>query len=387
MRDFINPEVQGLKPSGIRKFFELASSTPGVVSLGVGEPDFDTPWHISDEGIASIEEGKTFYTSNSGLPELREAIGKFLKRKYNLTYKNDEILVTVGGSEAIDLACRSLLSKGEEAVICYPAYVSYEPCVLLAGGKVLPLQLKAENGFKAQAGELEKLLTPKTKLLMLNYPNNPTGAEMDLASLEALAEVCIRRDLFVVTDEIYSELVYTGKHISIASLPGMKERTLLINGFSKSYSMTGWRLGYAAGSKEVIAALTKIHQYSIMCPSTASQYAGIEALNNGDDDISRMRDEYAKRRLYILHRLTEMGLSCYEPQGAFYVFPSIAKFGLSSEEFCTRLVKEAKVAVIPGTAFGACGEGFVRISYAYSIKDIGSALDRMEKFLKKLEKE
>jgi aminotransferase len=386
MKDFINPEVKNLKPSGIRKFFDLASSTPGVVSLGVGEPDFDTPWHISDAGISSIEEGKTFYTSNSGLIELREAIGRFLKRKYGLSYNADEVLVTVGGSELIDLACRSLISRGDEAIVCYPAYVSYEPCVELAGGKVIPLQLKEANGFKIDAEELDKLITPKTKMLIMNYPNNPTGGEMDLDSLQKLADVCIKRDIMVVTDEIYSELVYVGKHISIAAMPGMKERTLVINGFSKSYSMTGWRLGYTAGPKEIIKAMTKIHQYAIMCPTTASQYAGIEALDNGDEDIVRMRDEYARRRLYILHRLTQMGLSCYEPLGAFYVFPNIKKFGLSSEEFCTRLVKEAKVAIIPGTAFGDCGEGFVRISYAYSIKDIGKALDKMEKFIEKLGK-
>lgn len=381
MRDFISSNVKAIKPSGIRKFFDLASSTPGVVSLGVGEPDFDTPWHISDEGISSIEEGKTFYTSNSGLLELREAIGRFLKRKYNLSYGTNEILVTVGGSEAIDLACRSMIEPGDEAIICYPSYVSYEPCVSLAGGKVVPLELKEENGFKIVADELEKLITPKTKLLIINYPNNPTGGEMDEKSLQKLAEVCVRHDLFVVSDEIYSELVYVGKHISIAEMPGMKERTLVINGFSKSYSMTGWRLGYAAGPKEIIAAMTKIHQFTIMCPTTASQYAGIEALDHGDDDIVRMRDEYAKRRLYILHKLSDMGLTCYEPQGAFYVFPSIKKFGMTSEEFCTRLVKEAKVAIIPGTAFGPCGEGFVRISYAYSVRDIGRALEKIEKFI------
>ncbi len=385
MANFIKPSVEAIKPSGIRKFFDIASKTPGVVSLGVGEPDFDTPWHISDEGIASIEQGNTFYTANAGLKELRVAVGAFLKRKYGLSYSEDEVLITVGGSEAIDLACRALIGQGDEVIIPTPSYVSYEPCVLLAGGTPVSLVLKEENGFKLTKALLESVYTPRTKMLIMNYPNNPTGAEMDLASLEEVASFCLEHNVIAVSDEIYSELLYSSKsHISIGSLKGMKDLSIIINGFSKSYSMTGWRLGYACGPKDIIKAMTKIHQFTIMCASTASQYAGIEALTNGDKDIERMRDEYAKRRLYVMKRLKDMSLSCYEPQGAFYVFPSIKKFGLTSDDFCMRLLKEQKVAIIPGTAFGECGEGFVRISYAYSLNDLKVAFDRLEKFIKSL---
>ena len=383
MRNFINPSLSNIKPSGIEKFFDIASKTPGVVSLGVGEPDFDTPWHISDEGISSIEQGNTFYTTSPGLIELRNAIGGFLKRKYGLNYNSEEILVTVGGSEAIDLAFRALLSPGDEVIIPEPAYVSYTPCVLLAGGKPVPLVLKEENGFRLTKESLESVLTPRTKILMMNYPNNPTGGEMDLSHLQEVADFCIEHDIFVISDEIYSELTYQGiKHISIGSLSGMKERSLIINGFSKSYSMTGWRLGYACSTKNIISALLQIHQYTIMCASIVSQYAGVEALNNGDKDIEKMKEEYAKRRLYVLKRLKDMGLTCYQPQGAFYVFPSIKKFGLTSEDFCLKLIKEEKVAIIPGSTFGDCGEGYVRLSYAYSLNDLRTALDRLEKFIK-----
>ena len=383
MRNFINPSLSNIKPSGIEKFFDIASKTPGVVSLGVGEPDFDTPWHISDEGISSIEQGNTFYTTSPGLIELRNAIGGFLKRKYGLNYNSEEILVTVGGSEAIDLAFRALLSPGDEVIIPEPAYVSYTPCVLLAGGKPVPLVLKEENGFRLTKESLESVLTPRTKILMMNYPNNPTGGEMDLSHLQEVADFCIEHDIFVISDEIYSELTYQGiKHISIGSLSGMKERSLIINGFSKSYSMTGWRLGYACSTKNIISALLQIHQYTIMCAYIVSQYAGVEALNNGDKDIEKMKEEYAKRRLYVLKRLKDMGLTCYQPQGAFYVFPSIKKFGLTSEDFCLKLIKEEKVAIIPGSTFGDCGEGYVRLSYAYSLNDLRTALDRLEKFIK-----
>ena len=385
MRDFVNKEIKKIKPSGIRKFFDIAREIEGAISLGVGEPDFDTPWHIREEGIYSLERGKTYYTSNAGLKELRLEIVNFMKRKYDISYDyNKNILVTVGGSEAIDMALRAMIEVGDEVILTTPCYVSYEPCAILAGAKVKTIPLKNENNFRLTAKELEDAITPKSKILLMCFPNNPTGAIMDKKDLEEIAKVVIKHDLVVISDEIYSELTYGSKHVSIASLPGMKERTIVINGFSKTYSMTGWRLGYACGPEEIIKEMTKIHQFAIMCAPTTSQYAGIEALKNGDDDIVAMRDAYDERRRYVLNRLNEMGIPCFEPKGAFYVFPDIRKFGLSSEEFCLRLLKEEKVVVVPGNAFGESGEGFVRISYAYSLADLKNALARVEKFVNKL---
>lgn len=385
MRDFLAKKVKEIKPSGIRKFFDIAKEIEGAISLGVGEPDFDTPWHIREEGIYSLEQGHTVYTSNSGLKELRIEICNFMKRKYDLDYIWDkDVLVTVGGSEAIDAALRAMIEPGDEVIIPNPCYVSYEPCAVLAGATVKTIDLKNENDFRLTAAELEAAITPKSKILLINYPNNPTGAIMERKDLEAIAEVVIKHDLFVISDEIYSELSYFDKHVSIASIPGMKERTLVINGFSKTYSMTGWRLGYACGPKDIIAQMTKIHQFAIMCAPTTSQYAAVEALKNGDDDVADMRDSYNERRRYVLHRLNEMGLPCFTPKGAFYLFPDIRAFGLSSDEFCLRLLNEEKVVVVPGTAFGNSGEGFIRISYAYSLDDLKRALTRVESFIKKL---
>lgn len=385
MRDFVNKEIKKIKPSGIRKFFDIAREIEGAISLGVGEPDFDTPWHIREEGIYSLERGKTYYTSNAGLKELRLEIVNFMKRKYDINYDfNKNILVTVGGSEAIDMALRAMIEVGDEVILTTPCYVSYEPCAILAGAKVKTIPLKNENNFRLTAKELEDAITPKSKILLMCFPNNPTGAIMDKKDLEEIAKVVIKHDLVVISDEIYSELTYGSKHVSIASLPQMKERTIVINGFSKTYSMTGWRLGYACGPEEIIKEMTKIHQFAIMCAPTTSQYAGIEALKNGDDDIVAMRDAYDERRRYVLNRLNEIGIPCFEPKGAFYVFPDIRKFGLSSEEFCLRLLKEEKVVVVPGNAFGESGEGFVRISYAYSLADLKNALARVEKFVNKL---
>lgn len=385
MRDFLAKKVKEIKPSGIRKFFDIAKEIEGAISLGVGEPDFDTPWHIREEGIYSLEQGHTVYTSNSGLKELRLEICNFMKRKYDLDYTWDSnVLVTVGGSEAIDAALRAMIEDGDEVIIPNPCYVSYEPCAVLAGANVKTIDLKNENDFRLTAAELEAAITPKSKILLINYPNNPTGAIMERKDLEAIAEVIIKHDLFVISDEIYSELSYFDKHVSIASIPGMKERTLVINGFSKTYSMTGWRLGYACGPKEIIAQMTKIHQFAIMCAPTTSQYAAVEALKNGDDDVANMRDSYNERRRYVLHRLNEMGLPCFTPKGAFYLFPDIRAFGLSSDEFCLRLLNEEKVVVVPGTAFGNSGEGFIRISYAYSLEDLKKALSRVESFIAKL---
>ena len=385
MRDFVNKEIKKIKPSGIRKFFDIAKEIDGAISLGVGEPDFDTPWHIREEGIYSLERGKTYYTSNAGLKDLRIEICNFMNRKYNISYEwNKNILVTVGGSEAIDMALRAMIDPGDEVIITTPCYVSYEPCATLAGGVVKTIPLKNENEFRLTKAELEKAITPKSKILIMCFPNNPTGAIMEKHDLEEIKDVIIKHDLVVISDEIYSELTYDKNHISIASLPGMKERTIVINGFSKTYSMTGWRLGFACGPEEIISQMTKIHQFSIMCAPTNSQYAGIEALKNGDDDIIYMRDAYNERRRFVLKRLEEMGIPCFEPKGAFYVFPDIRGFGLSSEEFCLRLLKEEKVVVVPGNAFGESGEGFIRISYAYSIDDLKNALARVEKFIKKL---
>lgn len=387
MRNPLSKTIETIQPSGIRKFFDIVHEMQDAITLGVGEPDFDTPWHIRDEGIYSLEKGRTFYTSNAGLKELKIEIDNYLTRRYGVSYDyNKEILVTVGGSEAIDIAMRAMLDPGDEVLIPQPSYVSYEPCCVLAGGKPVIIELKAENQFRLTAEELEAAITPKTKLLVLPFPNNPTGAVMEKKDLEAIAEVIIKHDLYVLSDEIYSELTYLDNHVTIASLPGMWERTILINGFSKSYAMTGWRLGYACGPEIIIKQMTKIHQYAIMCAPTTSQYAAVEALRNGDEDVVKMREEYNGRRRYLMHRFEEMGLECFEPFGAFYVFPCIKEFGMTSDEFVTELLQSQKVAVVPGTAFGACGEGFIRISYAYSLEVLKKAMDRMEVFVTELRK-
>ena len=388
MRNMLSDQVVGLKPSGIRKFFDIVSEMKDAISLGVGEPDFDTPWHIRDEGIYSLERGKTFYTSNAGLKELREEICNYLKRKQGLTYNPlKEVLVTVGGSEAIDMGLRAVINPGDEVLIPQPSYVSYEPCAILAGAKPVIINLKAENEFRLTAKEIEDACTDKTKVLILPFPNNPTGAIMEKSDLEAIAKVIIERDLLVMSDEIYAELTYKGEHVSIATLPGMRERTILINGFSKAYAMTGWRLGYACGPEEIIAQMTKIHQLAIMCAPTTSQYAAIEALKNGDEDVAEMKTAYNQRRRFLLNAFKEMGLECFEPYGAFYVFPCIKEFGMTSEEFATRFLEEEKVAAVPGTAFGDSGEGFLRISYAYSIDNLREAIGRLDRFVKKLRAE
>ena len=386
MRNPLSSTIVNIKPSGIRKFFDIASEMDDVISLGVGEPDFDTPWHIRDEGIYSLEKGKTSYTSNAGLKELKEEIAKFLDRHYELKYDpNKEIIVTVGGSEAIDIAMRAMLDPGDEVLIPQPSYVSYEPCCILANGTPVIIELKAENEFRLTAEELEAAITPKTKLLVLPFPNNPTGAIMERKDLEAIAEVIEKHDLYVLSDEIYSELTYAEEsHVSIASLPGMWERTILINGFSKSHSMTGWRLGYACGPEVILKQMLKIHQFAIMCAPTTSQYAAVEAMRHGDEDVAKMRDEYNIRRKYLIKRFREMGIECFEALGAFYVFPCIKQFGMTSDEFATALLKQKKVCVVPGTAFGNSGEGFLRISYAYSLENLKIALDRMEEFVKEL---
>ena len=385
MRDPLSKTIVTIQPSGIRKFFDIVSEMNDAISLGVGEPDFDTPWHIRDEGIYSLEKGRTFYTSNSGLKELRMEIAKFLNRRYGLEYDfNREMVITVGGSEAIDIAMRAMLDPGDEVLIPQPSYVSYYPCCILANGTPVVIELKAENEFRLKPEELEAAITPKTKLLVLPYPNNPTGAVMEKSDLEAIAEIIKKHDLYVLSDEIYSELTYTDNHVSIASLPGMKERTIVINGFSKSHAMTGWRLGYACGPEIIIKQMLKIHQYAIMCAPTTSQYAAIDAMKNGDEDVQKMREEYNGRRRYLLHRFKEMGLECFEPFGAFYMFPCIKEFGMTSEEFATALLKAKKVAVVPGTAFGECGEGFLRVSYAYSLEDLKVALGRIEEFITEL---
>lgn len=384
MKDFISDKVKDLKPSGIRKFFDLASEVTGCISLGVGEPDFDTPWHISKEGITALEQGKTFYTSNAGLKDLRISIGEYLSRKFNLNYDPiNEIIVTVGGSEAIDLTFRTIIEPGDEVIIPEPSFVSYVPCAILAGAKPVTVTLKDTNNFKLTKDDLLKAITPKTKILVFPFPNNPTGSVMDYKDLEEIAKVCIEKDIFVLSDEIYSELTYDNKHISIASLPSMKERCVVINGFSKSYAMTGWRLGYCAGPKNVMSQILKIHQFAIMCAPTNSQFAAIEALKNGDSDIEHMKEAYDMRRRFLVHRLREMGFDCFLPEGAFYVFPSIKNFKMTSEEFCTKLLQEEKVVVVPGNAFGESGEGYVRISYAYSLEDLSKALSHVERFAKK----
>ena len=385
-RKVLADKTGGLKPSGIRKFFDLVSEMKDAISLGVGEPDFDTPWHIRDEGIYSLEKGRTFYTSNSGLKELRQEICNYMKRTQDIDYTWDkEVFITVGGSEAIDLMFRAMINEGDEVLIPQPSYVSYEPCAVLADAVPVIINLKNENKFRLTPEELEAAITPRSKILVLPYPNNPTGGIMEKEDLEAIREIIIKHDLYVLSDEIYGELTYTGKpHISIASLPGMKERTVVVNGFSKAYAMTGWRLGYACGPQEIIAQMVKIHQYAIMCAPTTSQYAAVEALRNGDDDVRMMRESYNERRRFVLHMLEEMGIPCFEPMGAFYVFPCIKEFGLSSEEFANRLLSEEKVAIVPGTAFGDSGEGFLRISYAYSIDNLRKALTRLSRFVARL---
>lgn len=385
MRDPLNKTIVNIQPSGIRKFFDIVGEMEGAISLGVGEPDFDTPWHIRDEGIYSLEKGKTHYTSNAGLKELKIEIDRFLTRRYGVSYDPvTEIMVTVGGSEAIDIAMRAMLDPGDEVLIPQPSYVSYVPCAILANGTPVIINLKEENEFRLTAEELEAAITPKTKILVLPFPNNPTGAIMERKDLEAIAEVVRKHDLYVISDEIYAELSYLENHVTIASLPGMRERTVLINGFSKAYSMTGWRLGYACAPKIILEQMLKIHQYAIMCAPTTSQYAAVEAVRNGDADVVAMREEYNGRRRYLMHRFKEMGLQCFEPYGAFYAFPSIQEFGITSDEFATRMLKEKKVVVVPGTAFGDCGEGFLRISYAYSLDKLKEALDRMEEFITEL---
>ena len=378
-----------MKPSGIRKFFDIVSEMEDVVSLGVGEPDFDTPWAIRDEGIYSLEKGRTFYTSNAGLKQLREQIALYLHRRFSLNYDPmKEIFVTVGGSEGIDMAFRAMLNPGDEVLVPQPCYVSYVPCVELAGGRVVPIPLKAENQFRLTAQELLDAVTEKTKILVLPFPNNPTGAVMEREDLEKIAEVILEKDLYVLSDEIYAELTYTGnRHVSIAELPGMAERTIVINGFSKAYAMTGWRLGYACGPKEIIAQMIKIHQYCIMCAPTTSQYAAVTALRHCDDEVARMREAYNMRRRFLMYAFEEMGLPCFEPFGAFYVFPCIREFGMTSEEFATKLLQEEHVAVVPGDAFGDSGEGFIRISYAYSIDNLKAALKRIDHFITRLREE
>ena len=387
MRNFLSDKVTGLKPSGIRKFFDIVTEMEDAISLGVGEPDFDTPWFVRDEGIFSLEKGKTFYTSNAGLKELRQEISNYIKRTQGIEYNPlNEIVVTVGGSEAIDIALRAVINPGDEVIIPQPSYVSYEPCALLAGAKPVIVELKAENEFRLTKEELLSAITDKTKVLVLPYPNNPTGAIMEKNELEEIAKVVKEKDLLVLSDEIYSALTYKGEHISIASLPDMKERTILINGFSKAYAMTGWRLGYACGPKEIIAQMTKIHQFAIMCAPTTSQYAAVQALKKGDDAVEQMRQSYNERRRFLMNAFKEMELSCFEPFGAFYVFPCIKEFNMTSEEFATKLLMEEKVAVVPGTAFGDCAEGFLRISYAYSLDTLREAMTRIGRFVKNLRK-
>ena len=387
MKELLSQKVLQLKPSGIRKFFNVANEIPDVISLGVGEPDFATPFHIREAGIQAMQTGKTFYTANSGLPDLRKEICSYTEQKLGIFYRPDcEAMVTVGGSEAIDIALRTIINPGDEILYIEPSFVSYLPCIVMAGGIPVPVELKAENHFRLTGGQLEEAVTPHTKALIISYPNNPTGAIMEKEDLESLAEVIRDHNLLVISDEIYSELTYGKEHVSIASLPGMKDRTILINGFSKNFAMTGWRLGYALAHREIMEQMVKVHQYTIMCAPTVSQYAAIEAMRNGDHDIEKMRDEYDGRRRYLVEGLRRIGLPCFEPRGAFYVFPDIRPTGLSSEEFCERFLMEEKGAVIAGNAFGPSGEGFVRCCYATSMKDLSEALTRMEHFLANLKK-
>ena len=386
MRDPIALRVKEMKPSGIRKFFDIVSERKDAISLGVGEPDFDTPWHIRDEGIYSLEKGRTFYTSNSGLMELRREICSYMKRRGTGEYRpEDEVVITVGGSEAIDIGLRAVLEPGEEVIIPQPSYVSYEPCTVMAGGVPVIVELEEKDEFRLTPEKLLSAVTPKTKVVILPFPNNPTGAIMEREDLEKIAKIIEEKDLFVISDEIYSELSYKEPHVSIASIEGMRDRTVVINGFSKAYAMTGWRLGYACGPEKIIRQMIKLHQYCIMCAPTTSQYAAVEALKHGDKDVDTMRQAYDERRRFLMHEFREMGLQCFEPYGAFYVFPSIQRFNMSSDEFALKLLESKNVAVVPGTAFGDCGEGFLRISYAYSIENLKTAIDRIKEFISELE--
>lgn len=385
MRNPISKVAQQMQPSGIRKFFDVVAEMPDAISLGVGEPDFDTPWHIREAGIYSLEQGKTFYTSNAGMPALKQEVANYYQRRHGLTYNaKTETFITVGGSEAIDIALRAMVDPGDEVIIPEPCYVSYVPCAALTGASIVHLPLQEKNEFKLTAEELLAAITDKTKVLMLAFPNNPTGAVMTREDLEPIAKICIEKDIFVISDEIYAELTYSGDHATIASFPGMRERTVVINGFSKAYAMTGWRLGFVAGPENIISQMVKLHQFCIMCAPTTSQYAGLEALRSGDKDIVMMRESYNQRRRYVVNELNDMGLHCFEPFGAFYVFPSIQSTGLTSDEFATKLLEQEKLAVVPGTAFGACGEGFIRISYAYSLGELKEALNRIRHFISEL---
>lgn len=383
--DLLSKKVVALKPSGIRKFFDAASDIPDAISLGVGEPDFDTPWHIREEGIQALTRGKTFYTSNAGLPELRREIAAFTERRIGVSYDPmKEIVITVGGSEAIDIALRAIINPGDEVLYAEPCFVSYMPCIAMADGIPVSIPLKEKNNFRLTKEELEAAITDKTKALMISFPNNPTGAVMRREDLEALVPTIIEHDLIVISDEIYADLTYGAEHVSIASLPGMKERTIVINGFSKAFAMTGWRLGYALANQVIMQQMIKIHQFAIMCAPTVSQYAAVEALRNGDEDVKHMRTAYDQRRKFLMYEFERLGIPCFEPHGAFYIFPNISKFGMTSEEFATRLLKEEKVAIVPGSAFGECGEGFLRVSYAYSLQQLKEALERIEKFINRL---
>jgi aminotransferase len=387
VRNPLSDRIVEIPSSGIRKFFDIVSEMKDAISLGVGEPDFDTPWHIREEGIYSLEKGRTFYTSNAGLKELKVEISSYLSRRFEVTYDPEhEVIVTVGGSEAIDIALRAMLNPGDEVLIPQPSYVSYVPCTILANGVPVTIDLEEKDQFKLTKEKLLEKITHKTKVLILPFPNNPTGAVMTEEELKDIVEVVIEKDLFVISDEIYAELTYGGDHTTIASFPGMRDRTVLINGFSKSYAMTGWRLGYATAPRIILEQMVKIHQFAIMCAPTASQYAAVAALRDGDKDVQVMRESYDQRRRYLVHAFKEMGLECFEPHGAFYLFPSIKRFGMTSDEFATRLLREEKVAVVPGTAFGDCGEGFLRISYAYSLKNLKEALSRMDRFVKNLDR-
>ena len=388
MRNPLSETIVQIEPSGIRKFFDIVSEMKDAISLGVGEPDFDTPWHIREEGIYSLEKGRTFYTSNAGLKELKQEICRYLYRRFDVSYNPDsEVMVTVGGSEAIDIALRAMCDPGDEVLIPQPSYVSYVPCTMLAGGKPVVIELEEKDNFKLTPEKLLEKITDKTKILVMPFPNNPTGAIMTKEDLAPIVDIIIEKDLFVISDEIYSELTYGTDHVTIAAFPGMKDRTILINGFSKSYAMTGWRLGYAAAPHRILEQMLKIHQFAIMCAPTTSQYAAVSALRDGDNDVQMMREAYDQRRRFVLHAFKEMGLDCFEPEGAFYAFPSIKRFGMTSDEFATRFLREEKVAVVPGTAFGASGEGFLRVSHAYSLKNLKEALGRMANFVKRLDEE